>query len=484
MTDMQPPTDILLRGDAIVDGHGVVSAPGAVLLRFAGDGGGPVVLGAGHPDGSGAWGGGSGRVRVVDRPGRVITPAFVNAHTHLDLTLLGPRPLVGAGGPGAFAGWIESIRRERPTERGAIEEAVLRGVRLSRAAGVAAVGDIAGAVGGRPSLWPAEALAAAAAGEAGAAAMQGVSFVEFFALGRGAAEVAGLLGAVEAHGERVAAGEGGRGKSPVRVGLSPHAPYSVGPAGYGHAGRLARAGWAVTSHVAESMQEHELVMHGTGPMREFLERLGLWTAAVAADVRRGRSAVMAVLGELLPREAGVGGGPVSLVHLNRCDDDDLDALAGAAGRGALSAVVYCPRASAYFRAPELCGPHRYREMLARGLAVAIGTDSIVGLEPGAADPAAGLFGPLAELRLLHRRDGTDPGTLLAMATVHGARALGLNPAEFLFPRGVGSGGGGHQMVGVVTLAAEAGGTGVGGERWLEEVMRNDEPPEVVGPYLS
>jgi cytosine/adenosine deaminase-related metal-dependent hydrolase len=60
-------------------------------------------------------------------------------------------------------------------------------------------------------------------------------------------------------------------------------------------------------------------------------------------------------------------------------------------------------------------------MLAAGLTVAVGTDSIVNLPAG-----TDRISPLDEIRFLHARDGTDPMTLLEMATVHAARALGID----------------------------------------------------------
>jgi cytosine/adenosine deaminase-related metal-dependent hydrolase len=101
-----------------------------------------------------------------------------------------------------------------------------------------------------------------------------------------------------------------------------------------------------------------------------------------------------------------------LAHLNYVSDDDLDLLRQ--GRERLS-VAYCPIASAYFGHHG----HRYRAMLDRGINVCLGTDSLACAGP--LDPQP--LGPLAAMRLLHRRDGTDSVTVLAMATVHGHRAL-------------------------------------------------------------
>jgi len=55
-------------------------------------------------------------------------------------------------------------------------------------------------------------------------------------------------------------------------------------------------------------------------------------------------------------------------------------------------------------------------MLEAGVNVCLGTDSIV---------CHGTLSILDEMRHLHRRDGTDPELLLAMATWRGMRALGF-----------------------------------------------------------
>ncbi len=83
-------------------------------------------------------------------------------------------------------------------------------------------------------------------------------------------------------------------------------------------------------------------------------------------------------------------------------------------------VVYCPRSHAYFGHQR---PHPFREMLAARLAVALGTDS-------AASHAADEPRPLSVLDELRWLRAAEPGvpamTLLEMATIHGAAALGLS----------------------------------------------------------
>ena len=65
-----------------------------------------------------------------------------------------------------------------------------------------------------------------------------------------------------------------------RPGLSPHAPYSVGPDLFAGAADLCRARkLPLAVHLAESPAETELLYHRTGPFAAFLKRLGVWADA-------------------------------------------------------------------------------------------------------------------------------------------------------------------------------------------------------------
>jgi hypothetical protein len=77
-----------------------------------------------------------------------------------------------------------------------------------------------------------------------------------------------------------------------------------------------------------------------------------------------------------------------------------------------ASVIYCPRTHAAFGQP----PHPFRELLSRGIRVALGTDSL------ASNPDLDM---LAEARFLHQRyPEVSPAALLRMATLSGAEALG------------------------------------------------------------
>jgi cytosine/adenosine deaminase-related metal-dependent hydrolase len=391
---------LLLTGLAVADADGVRAAghDAALLLRESDQGELPVLLALGAD----AWAHPLALVaRRIDRPRSVLLPGLVNAHTHLDLTHLGPRPYDPADG---FMSWVDVIRAGRCVDSAEIDASVTTGIALSRRGGVVAVGDIAGAPRGMAALTPWRVLASSP--------MLGVSFLEFFGIGKGSERGFASIERALSEAETVST-EPAR----ARLGLQPHAPNTVSLANYQRAVHLARERrMRLSTHLAETWEEREFVAHARGPQREFLERLGLWDDSMLEEIGAGRHPVE----HLAPVLAEA---PFLAAHAN---DADAAAIGTLARTG--TTVVYCPRASEYFGAPARFGPHRYREMLAAGVRVALGTDSIVNLD------TPGRISVLDEARLLHRRDGTDPRLLLAMSTTHGAAALGMPEEWFAFRR--------------------------------------------------
>ncbi len=349
-------------------------------------------------------------IKIIDA---ILTPALVNAHTHLDLTHIGPQPFDPAEG---FTGFIRLVLSRRLTDLHDINRSIALGASLSLAGGVVAVGDIAGVVASKPSVWPMLALANTP--------LHGVSFLEYFGIGE--SEEAGV------HDSRAAIKEAASrhpANSRIRLGLQPHAPYTASLRLYleasAHAHGAQRNGvypMRVSTHLAESPEERELITRGKGPFRQFLERVGWWNRAVEKRFIGSESPISyffcncSILGEMQA--------PFLLAHVNNCSNSDLRDLANSP-----HSIAYCPRSSSYFRNHEHFGPHRYRDMLAAGINVCLGTDSVINL------PNADRLSSLDEARFLFARDGFDPRELLAMATIRGARALGLPETAFRFSQG-------------------------------------------------
>jgi aminodeoxyfutalosine deaminase len=174
-----------------------------------------------------------------------------------------------------------------------------------------------------------------------------------------------------------------------RPGISPHAPYSV------HTSRIDftyKSGLPFCIHLAETAEESELLEHHRGPFVAFLRDLGVWNPRGLATSHKS----------ILVRTRRANH-PL-YVHCNYLSPDAPFLSA--------ATVVYCPRTHAAFGHP----PHPFREFLARGVRVALGTDSL------ASNPDLDL---LAEARFLHQRYPDVPGsTVLRLATLSGAEALG------------------------------------------------------------
>ena len=325
---------------------------------------------------------------VVDLPEMLVMPAMVNAHAHLDLTAVGPKPY--AGDFFDWARWIMEWRQDRP-EKSA--EGVKLGVAMSQEAGVGWVGDIAGSD---------EAVKAFVH-----SGMAGVSFIECFGLGSRQSD------AIDKMRRRLAELNEwlDRADDLCRVGLQPHAPYSAGAALFDAATTVAaQFDLPLCTHLAETPEELQFVRDAAGPLADRLRSWGKWDETIEGSG-------LHVIDWLRPQLARR---PWLLAHCNYVDDQHIRVLAECG-----ASVVYCPVAGDYFGHPP--DGHRYRNMLAAGVNVCLGTDSIL-CQPAEQEQPLGI---MAQIRHVYRRDGggTDlANTLLKMATVNGVKALGLDPA--------------------------------------------------------
>jgi cytosine/adenosine deaminase-related metal-dependent hydrolase len=301
-----------------------------------------------------------------------ILPGFVNAHTHLDLS-----GLRGKCPPSPdFTDWLRQvIAHRRATTPEQTQADIRAGLAECLRFGTTLVGDIAS--GG--ASW--DALVAAP--------LRAVVFYELLGLSRGRALEAFERGFdwLNAHHQT----------GTCMPAWSPHAPYSVHTWLFEQASLLTNC-WMIpcATHLAETDEELQLLQDRAGPFVDFLIGLGAWDKKGLA---RSPEAVI---------EACLGAGPLLLIHCNYLSPKiDLHPE---------TSLVYCPRTHAAFGHP----PHPFRGFLARGVRVALGTDSL------ASNPDLDV---LAEARFVHaRHPDFDRATLLRMATLHGAEALGWDDA--------------------------------------------------------
>jgi cytosine/adenosine deaminase-related metal-dependent hydrolase len=331
---------------------------------------------------------------AVDLGNVAVLPGLVNAHTHLELSDCAA-PLETRQHFTEWVGDLLAHRRARPVAGEGRESPVTLGARELRATGTTQAGDIVDA-SWSPGLLP--------AGGPG-----GVAFLEV--LGFGAERRGAMLELAQAHLRSNAS----RGGPDWLRGLSPHAPYSVHRELLPAVVDLAVAtGTPVAMHVAETVEERELLDRQTGPYVPFLDRMGVpWRGGLC-------DSILGVLRELARAPRAL------VVHGNDLGREEIDFLAGQPQM----TVVYCPRTHAAFGH----GLHPWPALLARGVPIAVGTDS------RASNPNLSLW---EELQFLAGRHPELPAaTLLAWGTRNGARALwGEAPGREGGPRERGPGGG-------------------------------------------
>ncbi len=190
----------------------------------------------------------------------------------------------------------------------------------------------------------------------------------------------------------------------VRVGVSPHAPYTVSDQLFRATTDFARQhGLPMAIHVAESSEEERLVVNGEGPFADGLRGRGIHVGV------RGRSPV-----DMLDRLGVLGVRPL-LIHCVRVDAADIDAIARSG-----CAVAHCPVSNAKLGH----GVAPLVEMLSAGITVGLGSDSVASnnrmdlLE----EARIALLSQRARLGSFETPAAAD---VLELATLGGAAALGL-----------------------------------------------------------
>jgi cytosine/adenosine deaminase-related metal-dependent hydrolase len=307
-----------------------------------------------------------------------ILPGLVNAHTHLEFSGLAA-PLGTPGMP--LPTWIRhTVSARRATDPAEHDGAVTQGLRESLAASTTTVGEIA------TRDWRES--------DPQVARLKPDVRIFFELIAPVVQRVPAALVAAEQFAR-------GTTSSNILPGLSPHAPYTVHPQLLSGLVELAgRFQIPLAMHLAESPEELELLRSGGGPFAELLRDFGAWDADPAARYPQ----VLDYLRQL-------AGAPRSLViHGNYLDDQEIEFLSVHA---ATMTVVYCPRTHHFFGHPR----YPLARLLNAGVALALGTDS------RASNPDLSLFDELRFVAAEHT--DVEPATLLRLATLGGAQALGL-----------------------------------------------------------
>lgn len=311
----------------------------------------------------------------IDLGDVILMPGLVNAHTHLEFSDC-QKPLGRAGM--AMPEWIRQVIGTRHRSDRDPAAAISLGLNESLCAGVTTLGEISTTSASAYGVFSGSQL---------------LAFQEV--IGFSAARCDSVQGDLE---DRV---DMALEKLP-NVGISPHAPYTVHP---GLLQRLIDSAVArklpVAMHLAESLEELELLRENTGPFQQLLADRSMWDPE-AIPLGSKPLDYLRVLSQA-PRSL--------VIHGNYLSQEEITFLGE--NRETMS-VVYCPRTHAFFGHSE----YPLQQMLDGGVRVALGTDS------SASNPDLNL---LSEMRFVAKQfQNLTPETILHLGTLLGAEALGLS----------------------------------------------------------
>jgi 5-methylthioadenosine/S-adenosylhomocysteine deaminase len=303
----------------------------------------------------------------VERPNHALLPGLINAHTHAAMTL--------------FRGLADDLPLEKwlgehiwPAEqRWASAEFVRDGVELAVAemlrGGTTCLNDM--------YFFPDQTAQVAA--DVGIRAIVGMIVIE---------QPTAWAGSVDEYfAKGLAVHDQFRGHPTVTTAFAPHAPYTVGDDALRRVRKLAdELDAPIHMHVHETAGE---------------------VAAADQDLGQRPLARLAELGLVSPALAAV--------HMTQLSSDEVKLLAAAG-----ASVVHCPESNLKL-ASGFCP---VAELMAEGINVALGTDG------AASNNDLDMFGEMRAAALLAKNVAGDPAAVgaaeaLAMATLNGARALGI-----------------------------------------------------------
>lgn len=311
---------------------------------------------------------------IREFPDSILMPGLINAHCHLELGMA--RSMLPRGEP--FPMWVSRLRKALD---GATSENYRQAARLGILEclknGTTTVVDVGNTGESMPEL----------------AALPIRSFPYL--------EVLGLN--PESAPERLRQAKERLSLLPAATdlyhpGITGHAPYSCSvDLLRSLSGDSALRSGPFTLHVGESAEEALMFSEGRGALFDFCRRIFpelRWERHMSPIRFLGRNG-------LIPKGS-------LFAHCNHADGEDIRILAETE-----TSVVHCPRSKAFFNHAGF-QPESLREA---GINICLGTDSL------ASNEGLSLFDEMAEL---HRNHPAIPcRDILAMATVNGAKALGL-----------------------------------------------------------
>ncbi|HHT9130470.1 MAG TPA: amidohydrolase family protein, partial [Candidatus Brocadiaceae bacterium] len=312
--------------------------------------------------------------KIIDLGNAVILPGLINTHTHLDLTNLHRR----IKPTNNFTHWIFQLlaARTRWKDEKYISS-IEKGIKLSVEAGTTTIADIANTSHSFSALKKSP--------------LRKIVYKEIIDLDPSHAK--DVMEKIQWELSTITTDD------LFRIGLSPHAPYSVSRELYRAVSQLAReTNMPVCTHIAETEDEIEFLEKGTGNFPILLRQIRAmnnnWQPPGLSPIK-------------YLNETGLLGNHPLLIHCNYITDDEITLI-----KSSGASVAFCPRSHHFFSHTN----HPVQRLLDAGISVGLGTDSLASNDT---------LSILDEMKFLFHHYPILPKALLFMATLNGAKSLGL-----------------------------------------------------------
>ncbi len=310
------------------------------------------------------------KCEVISLPGSLLMPGLVNLHTHLELP-----PLLDIIRARTFPDWVLNlIAAKKGLTHSDYRRAATQNINSLIQTGTTTVGEIC-THGVSPSLLKRSGL-------------RGIVFDEIIRMGPKDLKV------------KVARSQLRRSHL-LSPGISPHSPYTVSESVLRAISSFSQKEHArFAMHIAESRGEIKLLQQKKSGLEKIYE-FAKWDPSWAPK-SVSAFAYLKKIGFLSPH--------LIAVHAVQTTDDDIKLL-----RQSRTSVAHCPRSN-----KELSvGKMPLRKMLEAGITVGLGTDSL------ASSPSLNMWDEMRYAYKIHHRDGVSAEDILRLATIGGAKALGM-----------------------------------------------------------
>ncbi len=316
----------------------------------------------------------------IDLPGTVLTPGFVNAHSHLELTSLKKLEY-----PGNFTNWIRKVIELKPqTSDQDYQNGIQQGIDLMLQSGITTVGDHVSFNTDLELILKSP--------------LRGILFIEILGVVKEVAET--VLKNAEKLEQRFQ-----NDSSLFQIYASPHSVHAVHPEILPKLFSKERK--VLSIHLSESEEENEYFKDQSGPLYNFIANRRGEAFSLSTDPScSNEGKCFAPTAIQLLESQHLLSNQIMAVHCNYLDEKDFDLL-----EKYQISIVHCPSSHDYFSHQKF----NLEECRKRNINIALGTDSLASGES---------LSILDQIRLAKKNyPDISSEEWIKMATLNGAKAL-------------------------------------------------------------